>query len=71
HSSLNSGVKVRLVFLFIKSPVLCCGENITFHQVAKFSVPLQPPCGFIREAVTLMRIRFQTLTGRVWQKLKT
>uniref|UniRef100_UPI003D7F591D hypothetical protein n=2 Tax=Escherichia coli TaxID=562 RepID=UPI003D7F591D len=24
----------------IKSPVLCCGENITFHQVAKFSVPL-------------------------------
>ncbi|MDI4411073.1 hypothetical protein E7V24_25435, partial [Escherichia coli] len=34
------GVKVRLVFLFIKSPVLCCGENITFHQVAKFSVPL-------------------------------
>ncbi|MCV8738050.1 hypothetical protein ODU49_23225, partial [Escherichia coli] len=34
-------VKVRLVFLFIKSPVLCCGENITFHQVAKFSVPLQ------------------------------
>ncbi|WP_261156642.1 multicopper oxidase domain-containing protein, partial [Escherichia coli] len=24
-----------------KSPVLCCGENITFHQVAKFSVPLQ------------------------------
>ncbi|WP_260837909.1 IS1 family transposase, partial [Escherichia coli] len=35
------GVKVRLVFLFIKSPVLCCGENITFHQVAKFSVPLQ------------------------------
>ncbi|CTW99108.1 colicin E2 tolerance protein [Escherichia coli] len=29
-----------MVFLFIKSPVLCCGENITFHQVAKFSVPL-------------------------------
>ncbi|VCZ20100.1 hypothetical protein BANRA_00664 [Escherichia coli] len=28
-------------------------------------------CGFIRGAVTLMRIRFQTLTGRVWQKLKT
>ncbi|MEQ4078823.1 type VI secretion system baseplate subunit TssF, partial [Escherichia coli] len=28
------------VFLFIKSPILCCGENITFHQVAKFSVPL-------------------------------
>ncbi|WP_214672435.1 hypothetical protein, partial [Escherichia coli] len=44
HSSLNSGVKVRLVFLFIKSPVLCCGENITFHQVAKFSVPLQKLC---------------------------
>ncbi|WP_096890081.1 hypothetical protein, partial [Escherichia coli] len=43
HSSLNSGVKVRLVFLFIKSPVLCCGENITFHQVAKFSVPLHLP----------------------------
>ncbi|WP_250322108.1 phage tail protein [Escherichia coli] len=20
---------------------MCCGENITFHQVAKFSVPLQ------------------------------
>ncbi|OZX95106.1 hypothetical protein CIJ94_11565, partial [Escherichia coli] len=39
-SSLNSGVKVRLVFLFIKSPVLCCGEDITFNQVAKFTVPL-------------------------------
>ncbi|MGN3369052.1 hypothetical protein ACTFY1_18605, partial [Escherichia coli] len=37
----NSGVKVRLVFLFIKSPVLCCGEDITFNQVAKFTVPLQ------------------------------
>ncbi|KDV54493.1 hypothetical protein BU57_25245 [Escherichia coli O121:H19 str. 2011C-3609] len=36
-------MKVRLVFLFIKSPVLCCGENITFHQVAKFSVPLHSP----------------------------
>ncbi|MBO0311410.1 hypothetical protein LAW44_25885, partial [Escherichia coli] len=53
HSSLNSGVKVRLVFLFIKSPVLCCGENITFHQVAKFSVPLHvsytqiPTRGFV------------------------
>ncbi|WP_213199742.1 hypothetical protein, partial [Escherichia coli] len=35
-----SGVKVRLVFLFIKSPVLCCGEDITFNQVAKFTVPL-------------------------------
>ncbi|WP_205695435.1 hypothetical protein, partial [Escherichia coli] len=22
--------------------VLCCGENITFNQVAKFTVPLQP-----------------------------
>ncbi|EFC2119954.1 hypothetical protein DP257_25040 [Escherichia coli] len=34
-------MKVRLVFLFIKSPVLCCGEDITFNQVAKFTVPLQ------------------------------
>ncbi|WP_211488669.1 hypothetical protein, partial [Escherichia coli] len=25
----------------IKSPVLCCGEDITFNQVAKFTVPLQ------------------------------
>ncbi|MDF0940548.1 hypothetical protein P1S91_19425, partial [Escherichia coli] len=25
---------------FIKSPVLCCGEDITFNQVAKFTVPL-------------------------------
>ncbi|EFN6769166.1 hypothetical protein EIG57_20045 [Escherichia coli O39:H21] len=41
HSSLNSGEKVRFVFLFIKSPVLCCGENITFNQVAKFTVSLQ------------------------------
>ncbi|MCQ9114512.1 phenylacetate-CoA oxygenase subunit PaaJ, partial [Escherichia coli] len=43
-----------LVFLFIKSPVLCCGENITFHQVAKFSVPLQTEhlIGAIREAMT-------------------
>ncbi|WP_250322711.1 prepilin peptidase-dependent pilin [Escherichia coli] len=31
-----------MVFLFIKSPVLCCGEDITFNQVAKFTVPLQP-----------------------------
>ncbi|MER2573315.1 hypothetical protein ABTY22_05715, partial [Escherichia coli] len=57
-SSLNSGVKVRLVFLFIKSPVLCCGENITFHQVAKFSVPLQPAFMFfyLREFIcTLCR----------------
>ncbi|EEW6398775.1 hypothetical protein EU637_23880 [Escherichia coli] len=30
-----------MVFLFIKSPVLCCGEDITFNQVAKFTVPLQ------------------------------
>ncbi|EHV40632.1 hypothetical protein ECDEC5C_1729 [Escherichia coli DEC5C] len=29
-----------MVFLFIKSPVLCCGEDITFNQVAKFTVPL-------------------------------
>ncbi|MDM6851793.1 hypothetical protein QUG20_23695, partial [Escherichia coli] len=49
HSSLNSGVKVRLVFLFIKSPVLCCGEDITFNQVAKFTVPLQH-VGMIRRA---------------------
>ncbi|EEV7095470.1 hypothetical protein C2372_22295 [Escherichia coli] len=27
--------------MFIKSPVLCCGEDITFNQVAKFTVPLQ------------------------------
>ncbi|WP_311236039.1 hypothetical protein [Escherichia coli] len=34
------------VFLFIKSPVLCCGEDITFNQVAKFTVPLHTsPCG--------------------------
>ncbi|EOX5479502.1 hypothetical protein ACPTDH_005086, partial [Escherichia coli] len=50
HSSLNSGVKVRLVFLFIKSPVLCCGEDITFNQVAKFTVPLQIASG--REVLT-------------------
>lgn len=31
----DHGVKVRLVFLFIKSPVLCCGENITFIQMAQ------------------------------------
>ncbi|WP_130061139.1 hypothetical protein, partial [Escherichia coli] len=58
HSSLNSGVKVRLVFLFIKSPVLCCGENITFHQVAKFSVPLQtiPVTSFIYGSVNTCRV---------------
>ncbi|MDA5570040.1 hypothetical protein PIG48_23775, partial [Escherichia coli] len=48
HSSLNSGVKVRLVFLFIKSPVLCCGEDITFNQVAKFTVPLQTAMNAIK-----------------------
>ncbi|POO32416.1 hypothetical protein CTZ35_28155, partial [Escherichia coli] len=53
---LNSGVKVRLVFLFIKSPVLCCGENITFHQVAKFSVPLQ--------SVLFVICSFCTRTGK-------
>ncbi|EFA4815494.1 hypothetical protein AWE19_16435 [Escherichia coli] len=36
--------------MFIKSPVLCCGENITFHQVAKFSVPLQEPLHAFRMA---------------------
>ncbi|WP_251005527.1 ATP-binding protein, partial [Escherichia coli] len=46
--------KVRLVFLFIKSPVLCCGENITFHQVAKFSVPLQEQRSDLLEIVDLM-----------------
>ncbi|MDD8146777.1 hypothetical protein LAW17_22595, partial [Escherichia coli] len=59
HSSLNSGVKVRLVFLFIKSPVLCCGENITFHQVAKFSVPLQWSVAWGNEVGL-----FGSLTGR-------
>ncbi|MEB6771066.1 hypothetical protein MX594_07660, partial [Escherichia coli] len=54
HSSLNSGVKVRLVFLFIKSPVLCCGENITFHQVAKFSVPLQLCCSSVNILALVM-----------------
>ena len=38
-------MKVRLVFLFIKSPVLCCGEDITFNQVAKFTVPLHTDRG--------------------------
>ncbi|WP_072165871.1 hypothetical protein, partial [Escherichia coli] len=54
---LNSGVKVRLVFLFIKSPVLCCGENITFHQVAKFSVPLQLAVFFLNKASVTETIR--------------
>ncbi len=30
----------------------------------------EPPCGFIRGAVTLMRIRFQTLTGPRLAKVK-
>ncbi|MFL4064468.1 AlpA family transcriptional regulator [Escherichia coli] len=35
---------------------MCCGENITFHQVAKFSVPLQLPevmhlCGLSRSTI--------------------
>ncbi|MGJ23895.1 hypothetical protein D9E41_08695 [Escherichia coli] len=34
---------------------MCCGENITFHQVAKFSVPLQADtlgsCGYVYLAV--------------------
>uniref|UniRef100_UPI001FCE94F3 hypothetical protein n=1 Tax=Escherichia coli TaxID=562 RepID=UPI001FCE94F3 len=34
---------------FIKSPVLCCGENITFHQVAKFSVPLHKLISLFRQ----------------------
>ncbi|MFP3109230.1 hypothetical protein PDN75_00960, partial [Escherichia coli] len=61
HSSLNSGVKVRLVFLFIKSPVLCCGEDITFNQVAKFTVPLQPAdksqlAGKLAECCHILRV---------------
>lgn len=39
--SLYSGVKVRLVFLFIKSPVLCWDETITINLVAWFTMPLQ------------------------------
>ncbi|WP_212736722.1 hypothetical protein, partial [Escherichia coli] len=63
HSSLNSGVKVRLVFLFIKSPVLCCGEDITFNQVAKFTVPLQQTCaGSVGRIRRSHRIR-QLCTG--------
>ncbi|MDY9312266.1 hypothetical protein U0B28_19660 [Escherichia coli] len=58
-------MKVRLVFLFIKSPVLCCGENITFHQVAKFSVPLQTPvtCAIQTEPGHVQRpVKFVTTT---------
>lgn len=49
HSSLNSGVKICLFFLFIKSPVLCCGENITLNQVAKFTVPRQKHDGIVKQ----------------------
>ncbi|WP_205745052.1 hypothetical protein, partial [Escherichia coli] len=58
HSSLNSGVKVRLVFLFIKSPVLCCGEDITFNQVAKFTVPLH--IHSIRHQSSFIRLAHQS-----------
>lgn len=39
----NASATKRLTsfFLFMKSPVLCWGENITFNQVAKFTVLLQ------------------------------
>ncbi|MCM4946281.1 hypothetical protein MMN70_23940, partial [Escherichia coli] len=75
HSSLNSGVKVRLVFLFIKSPVLCCGENITFHQVAKFSVPLQTRqylrhSEITRTVVSGLTVEFSALFFNVKNRLR-
>ncbi|EFF02203.1 predicted protein [Escherichia coli FVEC1412] len=52
-----------MVFLFIKSPVLCCGEDITFNQVAKFTVPLQQTCaGSVGRIRRSHRIR-QLCTG--------
>ncbi|WP_206746459.1 hypothetical protein, partial [Escherichia coli] len=38
---------------FIKSPVLCCGEDITFNQVAKFTVPLHFYCQMASELITV------------------
>ncbi|QBO48384.1 hypothetical protein EKI55_28675 (plasmid) [Escherichia coli] len=50
-------MKVRLVFLFIKSPVLCCGEDITFNQVAKFTVPLQTNMGSTKNGARVPHVR--------------
>ncbi|ELN4637860.1 hypothetical protein RZ721_002260 [Escherichia coli] len=49
--------------MFIKSPVLCCGENITFHQVAKFSVPLH-------RAEIVMNQYFDKVPGNVWKYVR-
>ncbi|AVH82003.1 hypothetical protein AL515_22870 [Citrobacter sp. FDAARGOS_156] len=54
-------MKVRLVFLFIKPPVLGSGENITFNQVAKFTVPLQLASGFFFCALLRVLIYLRTL----------
>lgn len=48
-----------LSFLFIKPPILCRGENITFNQVVKFTVPLQPDL-LKGQALHVMRHTFAT-----------
>ncbi|APE93903.1 hypothetical protein FORC41_4076 [Escherichia coli] len=53
-----------MVFLFIKSPVLCCGENITFHQVAKFSVPLHDGDVKLNRALWVMAENMLDFFGR-------
>ncbi|WP_106424941.1 hypothetical protein, partial [Escherichia coli] len=41
---------------FIKSPVLCCGEDITFNQVAKFTVPLHGSFHYLKNNSLKYRI---------------
>ncbi|AEZ42059.1 transcriptional regulator [Escherichia coli O55:H7 str. RM12579] len=48
--------------MFIKSPVLCCGEDITFNQVAKFTVPLHTPVSLMDDQLVDMAFITQ-LTG--------
>ncbi|WP_204636786.1 hypothetical protein, partial [Escherichia coli] len=52
---------------FIKSPVLCCGENITFHQVAKFSVPLQFNSGCLEQSGLCVTGRIKAVPPGMWR----
>ncbi|MGD3090585.1 hypothetical protein ACP814_24410, partial [Escherichia coli] len=60
--------KVRLVFLFIKSPVLCCGEDITFNQVAKFTVPLHKQ-GYFAGALVIYRLMPDVKMGVISRRI--
>ncbi|EEW2303875.1 hypothetical protein D9D45_25015 [Escherichia coli] len=49
--------------MFIKSPVLCCGENITFNQVAKFTAPLHTTFIDLTQTTIVYRLAYMKKSG--------